>query len=78
MGWSPQALANQRSATGPLRPYRAKTPSPDVSLHLARSTNMDKRLSVGASKSALQARASCSGPARQAVKVASRRPLAEQ
>jgi hypothetical protein len=49
-----------------------------ASLHLARSTNIDSRFSVGGSRSALQASSSSSSARRQTTKLASSRPLAEQ
>ena len=48
------------------------------SLHLARSTNIDRRFSVAGSRSALQASRISSSAPRQTTKLASRRPLGEQ
>ena len=49
-----------------------------LSLHFARSTNIDRRFSVGASRSALQASRISSAPRCQTTKLACSRPLAEQ
>ena len=65
-------------ALSPARPYKAVSALASLSLHCARSTNMPRRLRVGASRSALQASQTASGCGRQTTKLASNRPLAEQ
>ena len=50
------ASPSQAADAVPARPYSGRSALASVSLHLARSTNIDSRFSVGASRSALQAR----------------------
>src|SRR5882724_917226 len=69
---------SQAVADGPASPTRRISALTSLSLHLERSTNIDKRFIVGARMSALQASKISSGEVFQPTKLASRRPLAEQ
>ena len=66
------------SRPGNATPHSAISPDASVSLHLERITNMARRLSVGASRSALQASRISSAAVRHITKLASSRPLGEQ
>jgi hypothetical protein len=72
------ASPSQAVAASPARPHKGSVALASDSLHLARSTNIDSRLSVGANRSALQASSTSSVAARHITKLASSRPLAEQ
>ena len=63
---------------GSATPHSAISADASLNLHLERITNIDRRLSVGASRSALQASRISSGAARHITKLASSRPLGEQ
>ena len=65
-------------ARSPVTPTKAASELASLSLHWARSTNIDKRFSVAANTLAWQASSTSSSPGFQITKLASNRPLAEQ
>ena len=66
------------SAAEPHRPIMRNSSVASLSLALARSTNMDRRLTMGATESRLQIRSTSSALRLRAMKLACTRPLALQ
>ena len=62
----------------PIKPCNGNSAVAALSLHFARSTNIESRFRVAGSKPAEQIRKTSSAPALQTMKLACRRPFAEQ